>query len=310
MEAYAGALHGARTEIGESRTVPGTVNAVIARLYKSDPFSGSHRKPITQRTDRNLLEWFRDRYGDYRIAKMRRGHILEVIAEKKGPAAKRNVLRVLRMLLAFAVEQGLRADNPALGIKLKAVKTEGFHTWTEDELRRYEERHPIGTKGRLGLALLLWTCQRRSDAARLGPPMIEMHDGTPRLHFWQSKTGVEMLIPLAPPLADIIAATNMVGVKTFLVTDYGLPFTAAGFGNKFREWCDEAGLPQCSAHGMRKLFMKRGAELNWSEDYLASFSGHTDMDEIRTYVPAANKARMAAAGMAQMLAAHAPKGEK
>jgi hypothetical protein len=51
-----------------------------------------------------------------------------------------------------------------------------------------------------------------------------------------------MDIPIAPPLADIIAATPMIGVKTFLVTDYGKPFTPAGFGNWFRERCNEAGL--------------------------------------------------------------------
>jgi len=33
----------------------------------------------------------------------------------------------------------------------------------------------------------------------------------------------------------------------FLVTAHGKPFAAAGFGNLFREWCDEAGLRQCSS---------------------------------------------------------------
>ena len=31
----------------------------------------------------------------------------------------------------------------------------------------------------------------------------------------------------------------------FLTTEYGNPFTAAGFGNKFRTWCNEAKLPPC-----------------------------------------------------------------
>ena len=35
-----------------------------------------------------------------------------------------------------------------------------------------------------------------------------------------------MNIPIAPPLAEIIAATPMVGVKAFLVTDYGPPVHA------------------------------------------------------------------------------------
>jgi hypothetical protein len=44
------------------------------------------------------------------------------------------------------------------------------------------------------------------------------------------------------------------------------------------------------------------AEANCGEDYIASISGHKDMREIRTYVQAANKARMATEGMARTLA--------
>jgi hypothetical protein len=57
--------------------------------------------------------------------------------------------------------------------------------------------------------------------------------------------------PLLPVLAHIIASSPC-GSMTFLETEQGKPFTAAGFGNKMREWCDEAGLPQCSAHGLKK----------------------------------------------------------
>src|SRR5262249_19623264 len=99
-----------------------------------------------------------------------------------------------------------------------------------------------------------------------------------------------------------LAATPMIGVKTYLVTDYGKPFTPAGFGNWFRERCNEAGLLHCSAHGLRKAFLRRMAEAGCSEDYIASISGHRDTREIRTYVQAANKARMATDGMARTLA--------
>ena len=60
MEAYQAALAGAaetRIEIGEARTQPGTVNAAIALYYRHPSFTKN--KPITQRTDRNILETFR-----------------------------------------------------------------------------------------------------------------------------------------------------------------------------------------------------------------------------------------------------------
>ena len=42
------------------------------------------------------------------------------------------------------------------------------------------------------------------------------------------------------------------GQETFLTTEYGKPFSSYGFGNKMRDWCDTAGLKQCSSHGLRK----------------------------------------------------------
>ena len=285
-------------DIGAERTKPGTVNAAIVLYYKHQSFTKN--KPITQQTDRNILEALRAKHGDKRIALLQEQHIEALIGEKAGkPAAQRNLLRVLRSLLKVAVKAKLRRDNPALGIELERLETIGYHSWSEEELRQYEARHPVGTKARLALHLLLYTAQRRTDVVALGP--ANMRNG--RFIYTASKNKAEMDIPVAEPLAATIATTPMIGVRTFLVTEYGKPFSPAGFGNWFRDRCNEAGLPHCSAHGLRKSFLRRMAEAGCSEDYIASISGHRDMREIRRYVEAANKAKMATAGMAKTLAA-------
>ena len=33
-----------------------------------------------------------------------------------------------------------------------ATNSDGYHTWTEDEIVQFEQRHPIGTKARLAMA--------------------------------------------------------------------------------------------------------------------------------------------------------------
>jgi integrase len=294
-----------KIEIGANRTEPGSLNAAIVAFYKSHGFAKN--KAITQQTDRNILEAFRAKHGDKSIAKLQQHHIEAILAEKASvPSAQRNLLRVLRVLLGFAVSQKMRRDNPALGIKLGAIKTSGYHSWTEDELRQYEAHFAVGTKDRLALDLLLYTAGRRTDVVALGPP--NMRNG--RFIFTASKNGADLNIPVAEPLAATIAATPMIGVKTFLVTEYGKPFSPAGFGNWFRDRCNEAGLPHCTAHGLRKAFLRRMAEAGCSEDFIASISGHKDMREIRTYVQAANRAKMADEGMARTLAHFSGKGRK
>jgi hypothetical protein len=43
-----------------------------------------------------------------------------------------------------------------------------------------------------------------------------------------------------------IIDASLCGHLTFLVTEFGKPFTAKGFDSKFRTWCDEAELPHCN----------------------------------------------------------------
>jgi hypothetical protein len=70
------------------------------------------------------------------------------------------------------------------------------------------------------------------------------------LSMARQKTGVPFDIPV---LADLREELDLQPLSerhlTFLVTEQGKPFTAAGFGNWFRDRCDEAGLTHCAAHG-------------------------------------------------------------
>jgi len=120
--------------------------------------------------------------------------------------------------------------------------------------------HPIGCKARLAMGLMLYTGQRRGDAVLLGPH----HLAKGWLVFTQQKNRkrkpIKMEIPLRPELQDILAASPT-GKTTFLVTEFGKPFSANGFGNWFRKQCDHAGLPHCTAHGLRKAAAARLAEL-------------------------------------------------
>jgi integrase len=108
-------------------------------------------------------------------------------------------------------------------------------------------------------ALLLYTGTRRGDMVTLGRQHVR--DGwlrfVPSKSRKQTKTVVLSEKPWLPILDQIVKASPC-GDLTFLVTEYGKPFTAAGFGGWFRDRCDEAGLPRCSAHGLRKMGGDKG----------------------------------------------------
>ena len=250
MAAYAAAMGAepAKPPIGASRTMAGTVNATIVGFYGSPSFLAL--KPTTKSTYSGILEAFRTKNGDKHISTLERRHILNLLAERANtPGAQRNLLRMLKMLLSYAVEHGLRLDNPAANVKLAKPKGDGFHTWSEHEIARFEAHHAIGTRARLALALLLYTAQRRGDVIRMG----RQHVREGMLCVKQQKTGTPLEIPVHPALAAVIEATPHQHL-TFLVTEYGKPFTPNGFGNWFRGQCDAAGLP----HGMRPPWVAQG----------------------------------------------------
>jgi integrase len=293
MREYGEALEGVKSlagDIAAERTKLGSFNALAVAYYRSPEFK--NLKVSTQASRRGIIERFRTEHGDKPVRLLGRSHIKAIIGAKAAtPEAANNLLKVLRVLLAFAVDLGIIAHNPAAGIKKYKSRGEGFHTWTDEEVRTFEARHPIGSKARLALTLLLHTAQRRSDVV-LG----WQHVHGDMIAVRQEKTGKPLLIPLAPELARALAAAPKDHL-TFLVTQTGAPFTAAGFGNWFRARCDEAGLPHCSAHGLRKAAATRLANAGCSIDQIKAITGHRSLSEVARYTAAADQARLARQAM-------------
>jgi len=90
---------------------------------------------------------------------------------------------------------------------------------------------------------------------------------------------------------------------TFIVGKFGKPFTPIGFSNWYRDRCDEAGLPQCSAHGLRKLAATRLAEVGCSEREIMAITGHRSVSEVSRYTKAAEQSRLAERAIAKLTSA-------
>src|SRR5262249_1183057 len=263
MAAYETAMHGARGELGISRSQPGTVAAAVAGYFASTAFADLAE--TTRRSRRRILERFRLEHGDKGIATLGRTAVLRLLATKTAGAGL-NFLVALRALMRHAVLGGLRADDPTAGVRAPKFRSAGFYTWTEDDIAAFEAGHPIGSRARLALTLLLYTAQRRADVIRMGRQHVR--DGL--IHVRQSKTGATLGIPLHPALPTVLKATP-VGHLTFLTTRGGRPFHPDAFTHWFKRKCREAGLPaQASVHGLRKAACRRLAELGCSANVIAA----------------------------------------
>jgi integrase len=287
IQAWEAWSNDARYEPGKKRLVAGTINALVAAYYESHDFK--RLGDNTKRLQRSHLERFREKNGDKRTDALTSANIRTLLDKRADtPASANNFLKVMRGLCRFGLDRGMLKDNPASSVRRLRDKTDGIEPWTDEQLDAFEARHPLGTKANLALRLMLYTAQRRSDAIRLGKQHVK--DGA--LAIRQQKTGERVEIPILPVLQEAIDKTPG-GDLTFLVTNFGKPFSMAGFGNWFRDRCNEAGLPDRSAHGLRKSALTRLAEAGMSTHQIMAISGHKSLSEVERYTRAANQKRLA-----------------
>lgn len=292
-----------------ARPVPGTFKALAAGYLGSHEFRQMAAGSQTAR--RRVIEsmWREPRkpgaselMGECPIALMT-SQAIELLRDRKAgkPGAQRDRLKALSAMFRWGIRQ---AEWKALGVRSNPVRdvervrhvTEGHHSWTDADVAKFEARWAIGTTPRLALALLLYTGQRRSDVVLFG----RQHLRGEFICFTQQKNSnrapVRLELPLLPELQRIIDASPT-GELTFLVNGHGRAFTAAGFGMRFRRWCDEAGLKNCSAHGLRKAGATRAAEAGATEYQLCSIFGWRNPQQATVYIRAARQKTMANAAM-------------
>jgi len=285
------------------QVIPGSVRFLCAEYYKSAMFR--ELDPRTQKVRRGILDRFcqHKNDGDKPFALLQPKHIRARRDEMMDrPEAANGMVKALRQLYKFAVRYDLHDRNPATEIEYLSPKNaDGFHSWTLAEIEKFEETHPVGSMARLALALALYTGQRRSDLVQLGKQHVRDGWLVFTQHKNRNRSPVRQEIPIVQDLQRIIDACPT-GDLTFLVTAFNRPFTSNGFGNRFRKWCDEAGLPQCSVHGLRKAAAARLAEMGCTEFEIMAITGHRTSKEVTRYTRAASQKTRAESALKRMTA--------
>lgn len=281
---------------------PGSVADLASRYYASGDFKGRGTAD-TQGRRKYLIESFREPFADDLVSDFAFEHIETILLDRTtkrwdeerkrmmgGQVAATKLRKELRRLFAYAKKLKWIDANPVEeATSIGKAKLTGFHTWSEDEIARYKARHPLGTRARLALEIMLWTGQRRGDARLFGPAHIVRG----KINFVAAKNQADLWLPVAPDLRRAIDSMESIGLRSFLVTQTGSTFTKDGFGNKMREWCDQAGLPQCSAHGLRKAIGRRMAQSQATQLEIKAVGGWKGDTEVAIYTAAAEQEGLA-----------------
>lgn len=247
--------------------------------------------------------------GDLPYAGMQLKHVALLRDEKAHlPTAANRRVKEISALFNWAIGTGLAKHNPAdKCAKIRLDNNAGYHTWTIGEISQYQARHPAGTKPDLWLRMLLFTGLRRDDAGMLGRQHVYERtvevDGEMiverRLRVTPGKTrgtsGVVVDIPLLAPLAEAVDALPK-NQMMFMAKANGEPYSENVLGNYMRKWCDQAGLPHCSSHGLRKAGAVIAAESGATSQQLQAIFGWTTSQQADHYTRAASRKKLATDG--------------
>ncbi|TJV67885.1 MAG: integrase [Mesorhizobium sp.] len=291
IKAYNDAFAGTLVVQPIGRPAAHTLAWLVYQYRQSAHFKGL--RPSTQRERDNIFARLVEKSGSQPFTAIKRQHLQAAMDAKAAtPFAANNGLKALRKLFDWAVSAGHIDRNPCDGVKPIKASTDGFHSWTVDQVEQFRRHHAIGTRARLALDIMLFCGLRRGDIVRVGP----QHVRDDLITLRTEKTGTTVYLTIWPELQRSIDATPT-GMQSFMTTTLGKPFkSAASFGNWFAKQCDDAGLPtDCRAHGLRKAGATIAADNGATAHELCAMYAWTKLATAEIYTKEADRKRLARA---------------
>lgn len=296
IAAYEAALAGSKAPT--SSAVPGTVTWLIEQYLGSKRFQDLSQS--RKRSIRAELDWLRDKAGKFHFSGLKVKHVEALMAKKAGPVAGNTVKKNLSMLFNFAAKKlDYTGPNPAKFAERNKTNPDGYHTWTEEEIERFLDRHPAGSKARLVMLLALNTGMSRTDLCRVGWQHVLVKEGRARIAYKRAKTSVAADLPILPELAEEL--DHLRKDRLLFITQDARPigYKPETLGNWFRDRCEEASVPG-SLHGLRKAGATRLANAGATEWEVASYLAHKDTKQASTYTKKADRSKLADSGFAKL----------
>ena len=278
----------------QSSTPDKTVNGSLAWLIERYRETGEWTRLslATRRLRENIFKHVIDTAGKQPAAKITTATIMAA-RDRRTPIQAKHFMSAIRGLFRWAFRAKLIRSDPTAGVSdLPLPKNDGHLPWSEDDVIAYEKRWPIGTRQRVWFDVLAYTGLRRGDAVRLGRQHVRNGLATIKTE----KTGTIVTLPILARLAETLAA-GPCGDLTFIAGKNGRPLTKESFGNLFRQACQDAGLMNRSAHGLRKAAAIRAAENLATEAELEAIFGWSGGRMASHYTRAANRQRLSIAAM-------------
>ena len=277
LESYRAAEQGVKQPV-KSRHPADSLGALIWNYQKAPEYTQLAKK-TPQGYDRIMNRLEAD-YGKLPVKGLERRHVLmlrDKMADK--PATANSYIRVVQLLLSFALDRGYITTHPAL--KIKKLKTgAGHRPWDDRDILKFRETWDIGTVERMAFELAINTGLRGGDIIKLTRQNID--DGW--LNLVTNKTGERLSIPIFDDLKEVLDPwLRSHDHLVLLITGKGTPFKEDWFRHTMAAAYKKAGLENVTTHGLRYTTAAIMIENGVDHKTIADLLGHRTLAMTHKY---------------------------
>jgi integrase len=251
MATYHAAINGRLAPLQRPRADDKSLRFLAERWQASSAWAET--KPATRQKRAEILRQVLENAGAAPYKSVTKASIVAGRERRaKTPAAANNFLAVMRALFKWGAVNDFLDASPCDGVRdlSRPNAKRGIPVWTDDEIRRFRDRWPLGTRERLAFEIMATTGLRRGDAAELGRQHIGEVDGVTVLRLRTEKGDRQVVREIMPELKAAIDAYPLNGLA-FVARADGAALSKKSFGDWFRDACRAAGVKK-SPHGLRK----------------------------------------------------------
>lgn len=252
---------------------PGNDFAAVIRHYIA---SEKYRrlKPRTAQDYDKIIVYLRDKLGKVEPRNIERRHVIawrDAWADSETPHRANYRLRVLRLLLEYAIDMGLLPvnGNPARGVSECRYEKQEREPWPADKIEAY--RAAATGRELLLFELCLGTGQRIGDVLKMKWGDID-GDG---IRVRQNKTGKKLWVPFTAPLRKALEGTPRRSV--FILTNHRAtgPWSYRGAAQAVRAIREQIGALDYDIHSLRYSAASELALAGADDETIAAVTGQS-----------------------------------
>lgn len=275
-----------------SHAAPGSFRHLVEMYLASPDFAAKAEE--TRRGYRDRLQRMERKFGDEQLCGITRQVVYKYRdSMRANPHQANAMIRVLRLLLNFAVDRGILAVNPALSPR-QMLAASRKAVWSPEA-----EAAWLGHAGetmRLAYMLAAYTAQRQNDILEMS---WNQYNGE-TISLRQHKTGTLVDVHCHHELRSALNNAKRRGAM-MLLTESGRPFAADHFRHEWRKVSVAADISSLQFRDLRRTAMVRLAEAGATTIEIAAISGHqiqTTQRILDVYIP--RNAAMGKAGIIKL----------